>query len=495
MDGALKSGSPATRVGTALLLVPVATAQAHPFAPSYTLPVPFWMYAGGTVVALLLSFLAVGWLSRPATSASQHRDVGDAPLWRLLLGRRAIEALAMVSVLGLLLCIATGLLGTRSAAFNINMTLFWIVFVLGLMYLSTLVGNLFDAISPWRRIVYAIERGGLVRFDGRRTPPTWMDHWPALWLYAGFIVLELFGRAGPRGLAWLLLAYTLLNVVMAWIWGARYWFARGEFFGVLFGRVSMMAPLQLHPGQPGAAQVGLSAPCSSLSGRHATSTVEVLFVLFMLSSTAFDGLHATQGWAKLFWEDFATLLAPWIGDNIVHTYPLLSRVYLGWQIVALLLSPFVYLGLYALCLMAMRRITGCTLSIGELARRFAYAFVPIALVYHAAHYATLLVTQGLMILRLASDPFGVGWNLFGTALWLHRPVVPDMDWVWHTQVGLILLGHVASVVVAHREALSLFGERRGVAMRSQLPMLALMLAFTAFGLWILAQPITGASPG
>jgi hypothetical protein len=469
-------------------LAPVAAAQAHPFAPSYTLPVPFWMYAAGTVAALLLSFLAVGWWTR-AGDERAARAVGDAHLARLLLGPRAVEGLAMVSVLGLLLCIATGLLGTRSAAFNLNMTLFWIVFVLGVTYLSALVGNLFDAINPWHRIVRAIERTGWLRFDGRASAGALGDA-PALALYAGFIVLELFGRAGPRGLGALLLGYTVLNVVAAWYWGARAWFSRGEFFSVLFARVSLVAPLQLHAAIQGPARVERVAPCAPLDGRRAGSNLEVLFVLFMLSSTAFDGLHATQGWAKLFWEDFAALLAPWIGDNIVQTYPLLSRLYLGWQILALLLSPLVYLGLYLLCLAAMRRLTGCRLALPELARRFAYAFIPIALVYHAAHYATLLVTQGLMIVRLASDPFGVGWNLFGTALWLHRPVIPDMDAVWHTQVGLILLGHVASVVAAHREALRLFDGRRGPAMRSQLPMLALMLAFTAFGLWILAQPIT-----
>lgn len=477
-----------------LILAPAA-AQAHPFAPSYTLPVPFWMYAGGTVAALLLSFLAVGWFSRPASPVRPPRAIGDGRLARALLGRRAIEALAMASVLGLLLCIATGLLGTRSAAFNFNMTFFWIVFVLGFTYLSALVGNLFAAINPWQRIVQAIERTGVLRFDGRvASPSTALDYGGALALYAGFIVLELFGRAGPRGLGWLLLAYTVFNVAAAWVWGSRAWFARGEFFSVLFARVSLLAPIQVHPEQKGPTRVEMHSPCAALEGRRAASNAEVLFVLFMLSSTAFDGLHATQGWAKLFWEDFAALMAPWIGDNIVQTYPLLSRLFLSWQILALLLSPLLYLGLYALCLAAMRRITGCPLSIGELARRFAYAFIPIALVYHAAHYATLLMTQGLMILRLASDPFGIGWNLFGTALWLHRPVIPDMNWVWHTQVGLILLGHVASVVVAHRQALHLFGDRRGMAMRSQLPMLALMLAFTTFGLWILAQPIT-AQPG
>jgi hypothetical protein len=64
-----------------------------------------------------------------------------------------------------------------------------------------------------------------------------------------------------------------------------------------------------------------------------------------------------------------------------------------------------------------------------------------------------------------------------------------MDWVWHIQVGLILFGHVVSVYLAHKEAQMLFPQRRQAAL-SQLPMLVLMVIFTCFGLWILAQPIT-----
>lgn len=56
---------------------------------------------------------------------------------------------------------------------------------------------------------------------------------------------------------------------------------------------------------------------------------------------------------------------------------------------------------------------------------------------------------------------------------------------------LIVAGHVASVWIAHVEALRLFGSVR-LALRSQLPLLLLMVAFTVSGLWILAQPF---SPG
>jgi hypothetical protein len=55
-------------------------------------------------------------------------------------------------------------------------------------------------------------------------------------------------------------------------------------------------------------------------------------------------------------------------------------------------------------------------------------------------------------------------------------------------VFLIVLGHVCSVVLAHRVALRVFpGRARAIA--SQLPMLVLMVGFTIFGLWILAQPL------
>ncbi|TDU25660.1 hypothetical protein DFR24_4105 [Panacagrimonas perspica] len=472
-----------------------SAAHAHPFAPSYNLPVPFWMYAGGSLAALLLSFFAVAWFARARNPEPRVVDLTHTRFARVLVGRTTIAMLGVISLLGLLLCIATGLLGTRSAAFNFNMTFFWIVFVIGFTYVSALIGPLYAQINPWKLIVTALANTGLSTFEGRFAYPARLGCWPALVLYAAFIAMELFGRVDPRALGVMLLGYTVLNIVGAWLFGMSAWFERCEFFGLFFSLVSRMAPLQVVAPSPQAPRGGLKLqmPFAGLLQARAVSLGEVLFVLFMLSSTAFDGLQATQVWARLFWEDFAALLAPWIGDNIVQTYPLLKPMFLGYQVASLLLSPFVYLLAYLATLAWMKRIARSEFSVRELACRFAYSLLPIALVYHATHYWTLILTQGLMVLRLASDPFGIGWNLFGTALWLHRPVIPGMDWVWHTQVGLILIGHVASVVVAHREALRVFDTPRTAAL-SQLPMLALMLAFTVFGLWILAQPITSNGP-
>jgi hypothetical protein len=60
--------------------------------------------------------------------------------------------------------------------------------------------------------------------------------------------------------------------------------------------------------------------------------------------------------------------------------------------------------------------------------------------------------------------------------------------VWYSQVALIVAGHVVAVYLAHLVALRLFGDP-GRALRSQLPMLALMILYTIFSLWIISQPI------
>ncbi len=288
----------------------------------------------------------------------------------------------------------------------------------------------------------------------------------------------------------ILLAYTAINLCGAWLVGARDWFRHCEFFGVWLRLVAKMAPVEYVPAAtPGAAgRVGVRLPFAGLLQDHARSLGEVVFILFMLSSTAFDGLHATQVWMRLYWEDVWQALQPWLSANIVEAYPTLKPLKLAYDTAALVASPFLYLAVYLAFSWLAKAMTGSPRPLRELALRFAYPLLPIALVYNVTHYYTLILTQGVQSLRLVSDPFGVGWNLFGTARWLPKPILPDVGAVWHTQVGLILLGHIVGVYFAHLEALRLFPDRR-TAMVSQVPMLVLMVLFTTFGLWILAQPI------
>lgn len=474
-------------VGLGIFALP---SSAHSFGTLYTLPVPFWLYAWGSAAALLLSFLLVAWFAsdqRAAENASQ--PVREKKLF--VISPIAILVLRILSLFALLLCIATGLWGTANAFLNFNMTFFWILFVLGFAYFSALVGNLFPLTNPWKTLVCALAAVFRIDFSGRIRGLRNLDYWPALLLYIGFIWFELFGESGPRGLAYCLLAYSILNVVAAWLLGSERWFRQGEFFGVLFSLISKMAPIsiQARNESPKNSVVILRMPFPGLQHGKASSMSELLFVLFLLSSTAFDGLHSTNIWATFFWQDIAGIYREYQGQNIVQAYPVLKAAHAVFETTVLILSPLFYLGVLYFFLAIVRWLTKYQASLSSLAMNFTYSLLPIALVYHITHYYTLIGSQGVMIWRLISDPFGWSWNLFGTANWRPTSVNPNMDWVWHIQVGLILFGHVVSVYLAHKEAQQLFPQRRQATM-SQLPMLVLMIIFTCFGLWILAQPIT-----
>ena len=112
--------------------------------------------------------------------------------------------------------------------------------------------------------------------------------------------------------------------------------------------------------------------------------------------------------------------------------------------------------------------------------------IPIALAYSVAHYFTLLVDAGQDGIYLASDPFGKGWDLFGTADFRPTENVFSPNTIWYVQVGVLVTGHVLGLVLAHDRAISLFKSAR-TAIRTQYAMLALMVLYTCTGLWLLSS--------
>jgi hypothetical protein len=117
---------------------------------------------------------------------------------------------------------------------------------------------------------------------------------------------------------------------------------------------------------------------------------------------------------------------------------------------------------------------------------FVLPLVPIAFAYAVAHYFSLLVIQGQFIYPLASDPFGKGWDLFGTVDFAPNLAIVSTNTVWWVQSVALVVGHMAGLAVAHDRAVSLF-ERRGDALRSQYPVLGLMVLYTLGGMWLLSR--------
>jgi hypothetical protein len=114
------------------------------------------------------------------------------------------------------------------------------------------------------------------------------------------------------------------------------------------------------------------------------------------------------------------------------------------------------------------------------------SLVPIAFAYLVAHYFSLFVIQGQFMLSLISDPFGHEWDLFGTVDFAPNLAIVSPETIWYVQVISLTVGHVAGLAIAHDRAVALF-QSRGDALRSQYPMLGLMVLYTVGGLWLLSQ--------
>ncbi|KYP12737.1 MAG: hypothetical protein A0129_01070 [Limnobacter sp. CACIAM 66H1] len=472
-------------LGTVLLAAP-ATALAHAFGEPVQLPMPYGLYIAGSVLALVLSFalLAIGGQpgSKLLSGLNAYRTL-PLPAWpaRWLDRARAAGSALWLSVL--LFCIVTGLVGSNDSHRNFNMTFFWILFVLGGAYASMLIGDWYKHQHPWR---FLLPRGWI----GVRKYPRWLGHWPAFAQLVCLIAIELFFHSTPRKLALLLLAFGIFNLAGMWLWGTRRWLQRGELFAVLFRLFAACTPLRRTRSSDGKYRWRIALPFSDLRRLRLWHPAQCLFVLFLLSSTAYDGLRETAVYFNVFWQDPWGILTAAFGDHPLKIYPQVRPWFIAWEMALLIVSPFFYLLLFVLFIALGRMLTGSKQPIALLLCRYLPSLVPIAVVYHLTHYYTLLFSQGLKIRGLVSDPFGWGWNLFGSAITGRLPWLPDMANIWTSQVLLILVGHVAAVWLAHQQALQLERSNRRATL-SQLPMLVLMVVFTSVGLWILAQPLQG----
>jgi hypothetical protein len=437
---------------TAVVALDPAAASAHGLGGRADLPVPVGYFAVGAGLVVIGSFLMVSALwTEPRLQGPVHDPDADgvspSAFGRLL---RVFGALVF------LLAVTAGLVDGTASPLNVAPVLVLIGFWLVVPFLSPLVGDWWRWMSPWGWLTRLVNHGVTERPD----LVTRFGVLPATISLLGFSWLELVSpsSADPRTLAVAGLVFAAVVVAVGRITGPVSGMRLVDGFHTWFGALGGMSPadLTLDPGS-GRPSGWLRTLAAMPAWRHLWWLLAVL-----LGTVTYDGVSGTEWWIGLAGgrrdeEWFGTLaMLAWVG------------------VIALA---------YALACRYSASVAGGRLSTAEIADRFAHTLVPIALAYALAHYLTLVLFEGQLLIAAASDPFGMGWDLFGTAdrtvaFWLSPEVV------WYLQVLIIVAGHVAGVVLAHDRALAEFGEE--AAARTQHAMLVLMVALTSLGLFILA---------
>ena len=203
--------------------------------------------------------------------------------------------------------------------------------------------------------------------------------------------------------------------------------------------------------------------------------------LLLLATVTFDGFSDTPEWAAVlgfFLERTPALTSPYFNGLVIA------------NTLGLLACPLLFAALYRGVAGLMRRAAGnAGPAAGTLMAAFVFSLVPIALAYHFAHYLGFLLIQGQLIIPLASDPFGYGWDLFGGAGYGVNIAITNARFIWFFALTIIVAGHIIAVYLAHLRAGEIY-RTRNAALKSQVPMLALMVFYTLASLWIISRPIT-----
>ena len=427
---------------------------------------------GGTTV-VVLSFMALGVLwKRPQLERRQGGRPLPAALERVLRSSALRVLLGAVSAGLLVLVFLTALIGEPTSSINLAPTFIYAIFWIGLAFAQVVLGNVWAVLNPWLAIANAV--AWVWRKLGQEwTPPLAYPQrlgvWPGAILLFCFAALELAYAepASPRALALAIAIYSYAMWFGMAAFGRRTWDERGNGFTVYFGLLARIAPFGERDGR-----LVLRTPLSGLAGIEPTPGM-VAFVAVMLGTVGFDGLSRAP-----FWQNFlADTEAPYIIDAPRTAELITTALTLAGMAACVLVVALAYLG-------AIRIAERIVDANRPLAPDFVLSLVPIAFVYAVAHYFTFLIIQGQYVWPLASDPFGFGWNLFGTLDYAANiaPFSPNtVRWI---QVGALVTGHVAGLAVAHDRAITILPTRD--ALRSQYAMLALMVLYTICGLWLLS---------
>ncbi len=442
--------------------------DAHGIGGQGDLPIPLSLAIAGAVAALVISFtvLIVAWHKPRYDEPTPGRP---APAWldRLVRASATRVGLRVAGLLVFAYTVATAIWGEDALTnpfFGIVYVWWWV----GLVFASLLLGPVWRAVSPVRTINQLIARlSGGDHERGLLAYPSWLGLWPAaLGLYA-FVWLELVYRhstsLGPVRL-WCAV-YVAAMLVGGSIYGSRF-YARADPFEVWSSLAAKLSPWAVVDDR-----LVLRNPLANLATVvPAPGLVAVVAVLF--GSTAFDSFSESSYWVS-------TVQGAALSQTVLDNGALLVFC-VG---AGLVFSTGCWLAGVGI---AGGRLRGADLGHPRrlLPRYFAHSIVPILAGYFVAHYLTLFLDFGTQTVAYASDPFGTGANIFGTA-----GLEPSYWFSYHptllasTKVLAVVVGHVLAAVASHDRAIALLPREHEVT--GQLPLLAAMVAFTAGGLYLL----------
>ena len=433
---------------------------------------------------------------------------------RMLRGRWLQWGITVFTLAVFLLVIVTGLFGTPAGNHNFGIVYVWLVWwALLKLLLVPLMGRFWCSVCPipapgdWlqRRAIITPRPGGklytvatkLLRRPGSAGARPWPKLLRNIWVQnLGFLSVALFSAlilTSPLATALILLGFILVSLLVSLFFErrafCRYLCPIGGFVGV-YGQ---MAPVAVRVKDPAVcashtdkacyvgSDAGYGCPYSNVLQKLETNTTcsmcgeclrtcnkdNIAFYVRMPGADLLD----TRG--RRLDEAFNGLMM--LGAAFIYSVVLIGpdgplKVTAravgtpGWFIYAAALLAFNLVavpGLFWLCVRVGQALTGKPKAvIGQFAARnrkreslfadYATVLVPLGLAIWVAFTLSFTLTNLSYAWSALSDPFGWGWNLFGTASIAWTPYLSGM--IPYLQVPVLLVGLIIAVALGLRTA-------------------------------------------
>lgn len=444
-----------------LALLWPAGAAAHVSEQGFVLLLPTEAYTTAGVAVVALTILAL--FALPENFVSRLFAV--RPFAAVSLDRAQVVT-SLLSLAVFMLAVYIGFNGPRDPLSNLLPLGFWTIWWIGLVSLAGLFGNIWAFLNPWTglyrligpiRPFFRLREGG---GDGLNVV-----------ILTGFACFQLADVApeDPARLAIVLSVYWLVTMAGLIVCGPA-WLDRAELGHSIYRTYARLAAIRLTP------PAGVGGPgwqAAGIAPRRAAG----LFALTLLAVGSFDGLNGTFWWLSM------------IGVNPLE-FPGRSAV-VTETIIGLIMFTLGLGLVFALAIRLGLALTRADVNFVTAFNWLGQSLLPIALAYHIAHYLTTFLVTIQYTIAALSDPFASGADWLGiqpffvTTGFFNQ--IDTVRLIWLSQAGIVVLGHVWSVLLGHRIAQHL-APARGQAALVTLPLSLLMIAYTFLGLWLLATP-------
>ena len=138
-------------------IISPTAALAHGFGERYDLPIPLYLYVIGGGLTVTISIFFISFMLKKVDSSFEYSKFNFSTNISEKLSFLLVSFVRVISIFVFVICIISGFVGDQQPSNNIFPTFFWIIWWVGIAYISALIFNIHNIVNPCNNIYLIYE--------------------------------------------------------------------------------------------------------------------------------------------------------------------------------------------------------------------------------------------------------------------------------------------------------------------------------------------------